>query len=91
MMAARLTLALRSAVARRPSLRVASAPNQSVARFARPARAFSSVTFTFVDAEGEAKQVAAPEGQTLADVAHDNDIELECAVEAWLVWQFVCT
>lgn len=45
-------------------------------------RRFSSakemVTFTYVDAEGEAKTVTAAEGATLADVAHENDIELEC-------------
>jgi len=42
-------------------------------------RAASTVTFTYVDGEGEAKTVTAAEGATLADVAHDNDIELECA------------
>lgn len=43
-------------------------------------RAFSTeekVTFTFIDAEGEAATVSATPGQSLLDVAHENDIELE--------------
>ncbi|GAB9463040.1 hypothetical protein Gpo141_00000516 [Globisporangium polare] len=46
-------------------------------------RAFSTdeakVTFTFIDAEGEAATVSATPGQSLLDVAHENDIELEGA------------
>ncbi|RLN65202.1 hypothetical protein BBJ28_00024335 [Nothophytophthora sp. Chile5] len=45
-------------------------------------RAFSTaekVTFTFVDGEGESTTVTANEGQTLLDVAHENDVELEGA------------
>jgi hypothetical protein len=42
-------------------------------------RVFSTekVNITFVDAEGESKEVSASIGQTLLDVAHENDIELE--------------
>ncbi|TMW60339.1 hypothetical protein Poli38472_000381 [Pythium oligandrum] len=53
----------------------------SVAPIATSWRAFSTekVTFTFIDGEGVPTEVTAEEGQTLNDVAHDNDIELECA------------
>lgn len=39
-----------------------------------------SVTFTIVDGEGESHTVTAETGQTLLDVAHENDIELEGTV-----------
>eukprot|EP00644_Phytophthora_capsici_P015918 jgi/Phyca11/536234/estExt2_fgenesh1_pg.C_PHYCAscaffold_490049 len=42
-------------------------------------RSFSQVTFTFVDAEGESTTVKADEGETLLDVAQENDVELEGA------------
>ncbi|KAH7474096.1 hypothetical protein KRP22_005210 [Phytophthora ramorum] len=42
-------------------------------------RRFSQVTFTFVDGEGEHTSVTADEGQSLLDVAHENDVELEGA------------
>lgn len=54
-----------AAVARRPSARFFSSEN--------------SVTFTIVDGEGESHTVTAETGQTLLDVAHENDIELEGA------------
>ncbi|KAF1329864.1 hypothetical protein FI667_g5543, partial [Globisporangium splendens] len=54
-------------------------PHTSSFRDAATLRAFSTekVTFTFIDAEGESTMVAATPGQTLLDVAHENDIELE--------------
>ncbi|CAH0489574.1 unnamed protein product [Peronospora farinosa] len=42
-------------------------------------RPFSQVTFTFIDGEGEKKTVTANEGQSLLDVAHEHDVELEGA------------
>ncbi|CAI5703991.1 unnamed protein product [Peronospora effusa] len=42
-------------------------------------RPFSQVTFTFIDGEGEKKIVTANEGQSLLDVAHEHDVELEGA------------
>lgn len=49
-------------------------------------RAFSTekVTFTFIDAEGEEATVSATPGQSLLDVAHENDIELEGASDTHL-------
>lgn len=52
-------------------------------RWQTQTRAFSTeekVTFTFIDAEGEAATVSATPGQSLLDVAHENDIELEGAL-----------
>uniref|UniRef100_K3W9Y4 2Fe-2S ferredoxin-type domain-containing protein n=1 Tax=Globisporangium ultimum (strain ATCC 200006 / CBS 805.95 / DAOM BR144) TaxID=431595 RepID=K3W9Y4_GLOUD len=56
-------------------------PRTSSSRHAAALRAFSTekVTFTFIDAEGESTTVAATLGQSLLDVAHENDIELEGA------------
>ena len=42
-------------------------------------RTFAQVTFTFVDGAGENKTVTATEGQSLLDVAHEHDVELEGA------------
>jgi ferredoxin len=42
-------------------------------------RLFSQVSFTFVDGEGESTKVTANEGESLLDVAQENDIELEGA------------
>ncbi|OWZ19766.1 2Fe-2S ferredoxin [Phytophthora megakarya] len=45
----------------------------------RVSSALRHVTFTFVDGEGERSTVQAEEGQSLLDVAHENDVELEGA------------
>ena len=37
------------------------------------------MTFKYVDADGDEEVVTAEEGDTLLDIAHDNDIELEGA------------
>ncbi|CAH0473737.1 unnamed protein product [Peronospora belbahrii] len=43
-------------------------------------RAFSQVvTFTFVNSDDDKTTVTAKEGQSLLDVAHENDVELEGA------------
>lgn len=65
--------------------RVNAAPTAAAwrERWQTQTRAFSAeekVTFTFIDAEGETATVAATPGQSLLDVAHENDIELEGAL-----------
>lgn len=52
---------------------------ESIQRVRLAHRAFSTngVNITFVDSENTKTTVAANEGQTLLDVAHENDIELE--------------
>ncbi|GMF10609.1 unnamed protein product [Phytophthora lilii] len=83
MFARRLTPALRRAASmatRRPSPQLPPAFAQRAWPAGQPAgRRFSQVTFTFVDGEGERTTVTADEGQTLLDVAHENDVELEGA------------
>jgi ferredoxin len=44
----------------------------------------SAVNVVFVDRAGEKKQILAPIGASLLEVAHANDIELEGACEASL-------
>ncbi|KAE9340889.1 hypothetical protein PF008_g10899 [Phytophthora fragariae] len=83
MFASRVSTALRRAArvaTRRPSPQLSSvyAPQRG-APGALVGRGFAQVTFTFVDGEGESTRVAAEEGQTLLDVAHENDVELEGA------------
>ncbi|KAL3669616.1 hypothetical protein V7S43_005001 [Phytophthora oleae] len=78
--ASRLLRRAATAATRRPSPQILSAGRASVAaRWPLPGRSFSQVTFTFVDGEGESTTVTADEGQTLLDVAHENDVELEGA------------
>ncbi|TDH69232.1 hypothetical protein CCR75_007791 [Bremia lactucae] len=48
-------------------------------RYLQSDRLFSQVSFTFIDGEGERKTVKAEEGQTLLDVAQENDLDLEGA------------
>jgi len=57
-----------------PSFRML--PTLPSTHFSRP---LSTVKFTFVDADGDYEEVEAEEGDTLLDIAHDNDIELEGA------------
>ncbi|KAG6622693.1 2Fe-2S ferredoxin [Phytophthora cinnamomi] len=66
---------------RRPSAPLSSmqAPLRGAPGALAGRRGFAQVTFTFVDGEGESTRVTAEEGQTLLDVAHENDVELEGA------------
>ncbi|CAI5731991.1 unnamed protein product [Hyaloperonospora brassicae] len=65
---------------RRPALRRLTArPTRRSAPAPLLHRAFAHVTFTFVDGEGARTTVTAPEGQSLLDVAHAHDVELEGA------------
>ncbi|KAE9026699.1 hypothetical protein PR003_g5191 [Phytophthora rubi] len=85
MFASRVSAALRLAArvaTGRPSPQLSSvhAPHRG-APGVLVGRGFAQVTFTFVDGEGESTRVAAEEGQTLLDVAHENDLELEGACD----------
>ncbi|POM69952.1 2Fe-2S ferredoxin [Phytophthora palmivora] len=75
MFVSRVSSALRRVASSSPHVLSASRRQQAVL----PLRSFSQVTFTFVDGEGERTTVKAEEGQSLLDVAHENDVELEGA------------
>uniref|UniRef100_A0AAV1U4X5 2Fe-2S ferredoxin-type domain-containing protein n=1 Tax=Peronospora matthiolae TaxID=2874970 RepID=A0AAV1U4X5_9STRA len=65
-----------------PALRVSTRPAQRSTIAPLPPvinRSFAQVTFTFVDGEGASTTVTANEGQSLLDVAHEHDVELEGA------------
>ncbi|KAG7380522.1 Adrenodoxin, mitochondrial [Phytophthora pseudosyringae] len=80
MFASRMLRGAASLATRRPSPQLLAASRQR-ASACRPltGRLFSQVAFTFLDGEGERTTVSAAEGQTLLDVAHENDVELEGA------------
>lgn len=67
-----------AAASARPRIASATRWSQRV-----PHRAFSTekVSFTFVDADGNSVPVSAPLGETLLDVAQENDVELEGALQ----------
>ena len=59
-----------------------SAPRAALQGTARPLGALQrplSVSITFIDADGDSETVQAEVGDSLLDVAHDNDIEVEGA------------
>uniref|UniRef100_M4BPP7 2Fe-2S ferredoxin-type domain-containing protein n=1 Tax=Hyaloperonospora arabidopsidis (strain Emoy2) TaxID=559515 RepID=M4BPP7_HYAAE len=67
---------------RRPALRFSTRPTQrsTIAPVSSVFyRSFAQVTFTFVDGEGASTTVTADESQSLLDVAHEHDVELEGA------------
>jgi ferredoxin-2, mitochondrial len=85
MMTMRMAARLTRSTGRTLSLSAASRRQDRFAPVAArsfvPRRAFSSdqISMTFVDGEGNETPVVAKEGDTLLDIAQDNDVELEGA------------
>lgn len=47
------------------------------------------ISLTFIDAEGESTVVQAKVGETLLDIAHENDIEIEGKCIIWFWFNFL--
>ncbi|OQS04894.1 2Fe-2S ferredoxin [Thraustotheca clavata] len=65
----------------RASKQLLNASMQLNKRASMPLRFMSTdkIKFTFIEADGKEKQVTTPVGETILDIAHSNDIELEGA------------